>query len=295
MRSEETLNREEDEMEHDESDERQWETRECRYIMSKRRRINHTGPGGSPIITSTDEKSNQEQSTDYNDLPELVPCTPDYEKDESSDEDREGDIEIHDVNPRRCCSSGARRVVLYADTEFPTSQGNPVEPLIMVVSKEGVPSEERTARLLRQPEEWQVNGSSIWLWIGEQQYRNIQEIEESGASIWVFLKRMFSEEFSSRWRLKIDLCGRQKWPQEDCIYCCQESLRYIDGLTVGQAQSFAGRTSYKYEPNETKEAKLCAATELCAAINGLDLSELESQEARFTRFVFRQIARNAKD
>ena len=163
----------------------------------------------------------------------------------------------------------------------------------MVVSGEGVPSEERTAQLLKQPEEWQVNGSSIWLWIGEQQYRNIQEIEESGASIWVFLKRMFSEEFSSRWRLKIDLCGRQKWPKEDCIYCCQESLRYIDGLTVGQAQSFAGRTSYKYEPNETREAKLCAATELCAAINGLDLSELESQEARFTRFVFGQIAKDA--
>ena len=314
MRSEATLSREEDGMEQEETEERQWETREHKYITSKRRRKNvgrdiipKTGPGRSPIpttggwITTTpmqgrvmkDESPNQEQSTDYDDLPELVPDTPDTTTDESSDEDGEGDIEIHDVNPRRCCSSGARRIILYADTEFPTSHRNPVEPLIMVVDREGVPSPERTARLLRQPGTWQVNGSSIWLWIGEQQYRDIQEIEESGASIWVFLKRMFSEEFSSRWRLKIDLCGRQKWPKQDCLYCCKESLQYIDGLTAGQAQSFAGGTSYEYEPNETEEAKICAATKLCAAINGLDLSEMESQEAKFTRFVFGQIEKNA--
>ena len=160
----------------------------------------------------------------------------------------------------------------------------------MVVSREEVPSEERTAQLLRQPEEWQVNGSSSWLWIGEQEYKDIQEIEESGASIGVYSRRMFSEEFSSRWRLEIDLCGRQKWPKQECIYCCQESLQYIDGLTVGQAQNFAGGTSYNYEPNGSDEAKLCAAIELCAAINGLDLSELEPQEAGFNRFVFGQIA-----
>ena len=162
-------------------------------------------------------------------------------------------------------------------------------------SKEGVPSQERTAQLLRQPDEWQVNGGGIWLWIGEQEYKNIREIEESGSSIWIYLKRMFSEEFSSRWRLRIDLCGRQKWPKQDCIYCCQESLQYIDGLTVGQAPNFAGRTSYNYNPNGMEKAQLCAATELCAAINGLDLSELESQEARFNRFVFGQIAKNAQD
>ena len=320
MRSEATLSREGDAMEHEEMEEHRWEMNQHQYhqylMYEKGRRIKDTrdispneGPGRSTIpttsgwITTTpmqdrdmeDESPNQEQSTDYDDLPELVPCTPDTTTDESSDEDEEGDIEIHDVNPRRCCSSGARRMILYADTEFPTSHRNPVNPLLMVVDKEGIPSMERTARLLRQPANWQVNGSSIWLWIGEQSYRNIQEIEESGASIWVFLKRMFSEEISSRWRLKIDLCGRQKWPKQDCIYCCQESLQYIDGLTAGQAQSFAGGTSYKYEPNETEEAKIGAATKLCAAINGLDLSELESQEARFTRFVFRQIAKNAKD
>ena len=57
----------------------------------------------------------------------------------------------------------------------------------------------------------------------------------------------------------------------------------------------AGGTSYNYEPNGIEEAKLSAATELCAAINGLDLSELESQEARFNRFVFGQIAKNAQN
>ena len=305
MRSEATLNREGDEMEHDEMEEHRWEMNQHQYMMYKKGQRNEKrgiSPNIEPGRSTTpmdnrvmkDESPNQEESTDYDDLPELVPCTPDT-TDESSDEDEEGDIEIHDVNPRRCCSSGARRIILYADTEFPTSHRNPVNPLIMVVDKEGIPSMERTARLLRQPENWQVNGSSIWFWIGEQSYRNIREIEESGASIWVFLKRMFSEEISSRWRLTIDLCGRQKWPKQDCIYCCQESLQYIDGLTAGQAQSFAGGTSYKYEPNETEEAKIGAATKLCAAINGLDLSELESQEARFTRFVFRQIARNAKD
>ena len=306
-------------MEQEEKKEHQGDTRQPQYITPKRRRQNvgrdinpNTGPGrstipttslgGHCIITTTpmpswvmeEESSNQEQGTEYDDLPELVQCTPDTMTDESSDEDEEGDIEIHDVNPRRCCSSGARRIILYADTEFPTSHRNPVNPLIMVVDREGIPSMERTARL-RQPANWQVNGSSIWLWIGEQSYRDIREIEESGASVWVFLKRMFSEEISSRWRLKIDLCGRQKWPKQDCIYCCQESLQYIDGLTAGQAQSFAGGTSYKYEPNETEEEKISAATKLCAAINGLDLSELESQEARFTNFVFRQIARNTKD
>ena len=305
MRSEATLNREGDEMEHDEMEEHRWEMNQHQYMMYKKGQRNEKrgiSPNIEPGRSTTpmdnrvmkDESPNQEESTDYDDLPELVPCTPDT-TDESSDEDEEGDIEIHDVNPRRCCSSGARRIILYADTEFPTSHRNPVNPLIMVVDKEGIPSMERTARLLRQPENWQVNGSSIWFWIGEQSYRNIREIEESGASIWVFLKRMFSEEISSRWRLTIDLCGRQKWPKQDCIYCCQESLQYIDGLTAGQAQSFAGGTSYKYEPNETEEAKIGAATKLCAAINGLDLSELESQEARFTRFVFRQIAKNAKD
>ena len=302
MRSEETLNRRDEEMEQEEEKERQ-------YITPKRRRQNvgrdiipnmklgrSTIPTTSGLITTTSMPSRimEDEPSDYDDLPELVPYTPDTMTDESSDEDEQGDIEIHDVNPRRCCSSGARRIILYADTEFPTSHRNPVNPLIMVVDKEGIPSMERTARL-RQPANWQVNGSSIWLWIGEQSYRDIQEIEESGASIWVFLKRMFSEEISSRWRLRIDLCGRQKWPKQDCIYCCQESLQYIDGLTAGQAQSFAGGTSYKYEPNETDEAKISAAAELCAAIDGLDLSELESQEARFTRFVFRQIAENTKD
>ena len=71
----------------------------------------------------------------------------------------------------------------------------------------------------------------------------------------------------------------KKWPKQDCIYCCQESLQYIDGLTVEQAQNFAGGTSYNYEPNGSDEAKLCEAIELCAATNGLDLRELKSQEA----------------
>ena len=175
-------------MEHDEMEEHRWGMNQHQHMMyrkgqrNERREISpNIGPGRSTIpttsgwITTTptdnrvvkDESPNQEESTDYDDLPELVPCTPDT-TDESSDEDEEGDIEIHDVNPRRCCSSGARRIILYADTEFPTSHRNPVNPLIMVVDKEGIPSMERTARLLRQPENWQVNGSSIWFWIGEQ-------------------------------------------------------------------------------------------------------------------------------
>ena len=106
--SEATLSRKEDAMERD-------ETEEHRYITSKRGRRNaerdinpNTGPGRSTIPTTSgwittrptpsgvmeDESSNREQSTDYDDLPELVPCAPDTTTDESSDEEREGDIEM---------------------------------------------------------------------------------------------------------------------------------------------------------------------------------------------------------
>ena len=132
MRSEATLSREGDAMEHDEMEEHRWGMNQHQYMMYKKGRRNekrdispNIGPGRSTIpttsgwITTTpmqdrvmeDESSNQEQSTDYDDLPELVPCSPDT-TDEASDEDEEGDIEIHDVNPRRCCSSGARRIIL---------------------------------------------------------------------------------------------------------------------------------------------------------------------------------------
>ena len=104
MGSEATLSRKEDAMEHDETEEHRWKTEERRYITSKRGRRNaerdinpKTGPGRSTIsttslgghhwITTTDEPSNQEQSPDYDDLPELVPCTPDTATDESSNEE----------------------------------------------------------------------------------------------------------------------------------------------------------------------------------------------------------------
>ena len=119
-------------MEHD-------ETEEHRYTTSKRGRRNaerdinpNTGPGRSTIPTTSgwittrptqsgvmeDESSNQEQSTDYDDLPELVPCTPDTATDESSDEEREGDIEIMF---RPVVAVSPERAVLYY-TLTPSSQ-----------------------------------------------------------------------------------------------------------------------------------------------------------------------------
>ena len=115
-------------MEHD-------ETEEHRYITSKRGRRNaerdinpKTGPGRSTIpttslgghccITTTDEPPDQEQSPDYDDLPELVPCTPDTATDESSDEEREGDIEMMF---RPVVAVSPERAVLYY-TLTPSSQ-----------------------------------------------------------------------------------------------------------------------------------------------------------------------------
>ena len=247
----------------------------------------------SPTIDTTTEL---EESETQDELPDLVSDTPESTSDDSSDEEQESSVQIHDISPTRCCSSGARRFILHADTEFPLSEEDQVEPRLIVMNSQGVQSEESTSQWLHQPTEWRVGRRTIWLWVGRQDNKNIQEIEKAGGSIWVYLKRGLTEETSSKWRITLDICRRQNEPQKDCLYCCRQTLDFLDGSTwtEGKASSPAGPTSYDYEPAKTgDECRELTLAEEIEKIN-LEASELETQEDRFNRFVFLQISKMIK-
>ena len=205
----------------------------------------------SPTIDTT---ISPEENQPYDYLPDLVSDTPDLTSEDSSDEEQES-INIYDISPTRCCSSGARRFILHADTEFPLSEENPVEPRLIVRNSLGVQSEENTSKWLQQPTEWRVRRKTIWLWVGRQDNKNIKEIEESGGSIWLYLKRTLTDEISSKWRITVDMCRRQKQPIEDCLYCCRQTLNflYVGFVTKGKVSSPACQTSYNHEPVETED------------------------------------------
>ena len=244
----------------------------------------------SPTIDTT---TALDEDTTYDDLPELVSDTPQSTPDDSSDEEQETSVQIHDISPTRCCSTGSRRFILHADTEFPLSEENSVEPRLIVMDPQGAQSEEKTSQWLRQPTEWRLGRRTMWLWVGCQDNEKIQEIEEEGGSVWLYLKDRLTGETSAKWRITIDLCRRQKQPQQDCLYCCRQTLNFLDGSvwTEGEVSSPAGQTSYDYEPAETGDAarELTLAEEI-EKIN-LEASELETQEDRFNRFVFLQISK----
>ena len=76
----------------------------------------------------------------------------DTSEDESDPSDEEDDnLEIFTITPRRCCSKGARRMLIIADATWYEDSYDPIVPRIMIVDRDGKQLPELTMELLNQP------------------------------------------------------------------------------------------------------------------------------------------------
>ena len=204
------------------------------------------------IVEEADEYNSDEQVDERSNSPDM-PSLCDYESDndsiydlkgEASDDqsdeesDDEESLDIFTITPRRCCSDGARRLVIIADASWPlvnsVDEPNSIVPKIAVVNKYHDIDPELTEELLSQPTHWEVNRNSMGVWLGTQKNKNIRKIENMNATIRIYLENeKTGMKSKSMWHLKVEICKKQDHKNNDCCWCSKKNLEWIDGHPAG--------------------------------------------------------------
>ena len=194
-----------------------------------------------------DERSNSpdmpslcDNESDNDSIYDLKGEASDDQSDEESDEesDDEESLDIFTITPRRCCSDGARRLVIIADASWPlvnsVDEPNSIVPKIAVVNKYHDIDPELTEELLSQPPHWEVNKNSMGVWLGTQKNKNIRKIENMNATIRIYLEdEKTGIKSKSMWHLKVEICKKQDHKDNDCCWCSKKNLEWIDGHPAG--------------------------------------------------------------
>ena len=189
--------------------------------------------------------------SDKDSIYDLKEETSDDQSDDQSDDDDEESLDIFTVTPRRCCSDGARRLVIIADASWPlvnkrVDEPNTIVPKIAVVSQYHDIDPELTEELLSQPSNWEVNKNSMSVWIGTQKNKNIRRIENMNATVRMYLENEKTGiKSKSMWQLNVEICKKQEDKNNDCCWCSRRNLEWIDGHSCGWLE---GENSPNMEP-----------------------------------------------
>ena len=172
-----------------------------------------------------------EYDSDNDSMKDQKTCYSDDEPDSSDDEES---LDIYTITPRRCCSEGARRLVIIADASWPLDEPNAIVPKLAVVDQYHDIDPRLTEELLSQPSHWEVNKNSMGVWIGAQKNKNIRRIENLNATIRIYLENEKTGlKSKSMWQLKVETCKKQDDENNDCCWCSKEKLEWIDGHPAG--------------------------------------------------------------
>ena len=211
----------------------------------------------------------------------------DSSEDETDSSDDEESLDIYTITPRRCCAEGARRLVIIAEAKWPILKDSRITPKLMVVDKYDREDPKMTKDLLNQPPNWEVNKNSLGVWTGTQKNRNIRFIENSKATIQIYLENEETGMKSKLWRLKIETCVRQDDPKIDCLWCCKEDLEWIDGHPNGWLEG-ANQPDLSSVWDEDIEV-LEEPEEKCKEEKMQDAESAKVEEKESTRYQFKDI------
>ena len=164
----------------------------------------------------------------------------------------------------------------------------------MVVDKFDREDPKMTKDLLNQPPNWEVNKNSLGVWTGTQKNQHIRFIENSQATIQIYLENEETGMKSKLWRLKIETCIRQDDPKIDCLWCCKEDLEWIDGHPNGWLEG-ANRPDLSSVWDEDIEV-LEEPEEKCKneKMQDADSAKVEEKESRRYQYKDMQDADSAK-